>query len=181
MNDSGMTNSGAPVRQAERFLSILEAMTPEAQRVFRRIYALAPKAGQHRISMLTGHHVRVAMIESLAHPQIAYWVRMNLAMRVARKFCQTTGRQDKVARLNTLLEEFHIAADAFVLKLSLDMATEHRMRLKNAGERKGIAILPEVIAVSGIGISEQDFDHIQAFKRTIIPGFIGSIRRKLTA
>jgi len=177
-----MNDSSTPVRQAERFLTILEAMNPEAQRVFRRIYALAPKGGQHRTSsMLTGHHVRVAMIESLAHPQIAYWVRMNLAMRVARKFCQTTGRQDKVARLNALLEEFHIAADAFVLKLSLDMAAEHRMRLKNTSERNRIAILPEVIAASGIGISEQDFDHIQAFKRTIIPGFIGSIRRKLTA
>lgn len=172
-----MTNPTMAHRQATRFLELLNAMNAEAQRAFRHIYTLAPKGEKQHYSRLSGKHVRVAMMESLNHPQIAYWVRMNLAVRVARKFAQTTGQQKQLERLNHLLEEFHIASDAFVLKLSLEMAQAHRQQRQS--QQKG-ATLPST-GILGAGISDQEFDRIQAFKQTVIPGFIGSIRRKLSA
>lgn len=179
-----MCDSEISYQQANRFLTILDAMNPEAQRAFRKIYTLAPKGGHAKRPSLSGQHVRVAMVESLAHPQIAYWVRMNLAVRVARKFCQTAGRPDKVERLNALLEAFHIAADAFVLKLSVDLAVEHRLQLKARSQQERSqtgAAFPFQLGTIAVGLSEQDVDRIQAFKQTVIPGFIGAIRRKLSA
>jgi hypothetical protein len=167
-----MSETEISPKRAERFLEMLEKMSPDSQRAFRKIYKLAPKEKVKPMSIFSGHHVRVAMMEALIHPQIAYWVKMNLAFRVARKLSQTTSRLDKAERLSALLEEFHIATDAFILKISIDLAIEHRRHLQrfqasssNQENRNS-------------GITEEEIAQIREFKRQIIPGFIRAIREK---
>jgi hypothetical protein len=160
-------------KQAQRFLAILDAMNPDSKQAFQKIYMLAPKTGQARSSILVGHHVRVAMIEALAHPQLAYWVKMNLAIRVSRKLAQTTGNIDKAHRLTELLEEFHIAVEAFIHKIPIEQAIVRRTRPEQRG---AILSFPLPWQLSGNFISDEDISQIQRFKQHLIPGFIRAIR-----
>lgn len=106
----------APTTQAYQFLKQMRQMSPRSEQVFREIYAQAPKKSpdEKTQSLPRGQHVRLAMIAALTHPEIAYWTRMNLAVRVARKLAQTTGQHNTAQRLEQTLEAFHQAADAFV-------------------------------------------------------------------
>lgn len=180
-----MTHQHSAYQQASRYLHLLETMSIEAQRSFRKIYALAPHirrqaSGVGYLSGLSGRHVRMAMMESLAHPKIAYWVRMNLALRVARKLAQVTGQQERVERLDHLLESFHVAADAFMFKLPVDLAMAQRT-MRHAQESSLHPISAEAVALQPnfpSGLPPADLDRIQQFKRKIIPGFIQAIREK---
>jgi len=170
-------------KQAARFLGLMEAMTSDEQRSFRKIYLLAPHSGvmgrsssKTPLSGLSGKHVRVAMIEALAHPKIAYWVRMNLALRVARKLAQVTVQPERVARFNILLESFHVASDAFMCKLPIDLVSAQR-----ANQRVNTGASP--VSESGryapaTQLLDGELERIQQFKRKIIPGFIKAIREK---
>jgi hypothetical protein len=156
--------------QAQRFLRILETMTAESQQSFRKIYELAPR--KHS-AFTRGHHVRVAMVEAVLHSGIAYWVKMNLAIRIALKFSKMTGHQSKARRLTDLLEAFHAAADAFILKISVEQATQHRNIHR---QWKNVFPFPQVIEGTG-WVSDEELTQIQQFKQNIIPGFVGAIRQ----
>lgn len=160
-------------RQVLRFLGMMEAMSPESRQSFRKIYSLAPRRGN---VFAKGSHVRLAMTEAVLHPQIAAWVRINLAVRVGLKFAKVTGRKTQVQRLDDLLEAFHIAADAFVLDLSIEKAMQRRAQQFRRG--KNILSLPQRNLAVGEWISPEELTQIQAFKQQVIPGFIGSLRQK---
>ena len=172
-----MSDAVTDYKQAKRFLSILENMGPESQQSFRKIYAQAPKGVKKPHSISSGRHVRTAMLEALQHPQIAYWVRMNLALRVARKFSQVTGQAEQLARLETLLEDFHVASEAFIFKLPVEQVALRR-------KQKQEAVLPITALQSPIPglippeISDEDLAGILQFKQRVIPGFIQGIRQK---
>jgi hypothetical protein len=175
-----MSQPEPSLKQITRFLSLLEQMTPETRQAFHKIYELAPKAGQARSTFTVGHHVRVAMVEALTHPHIAYWVKMNLALRVTRKLAQTTGQTEKAERLTSLLEAFHVAVDAFLFDLTIEQALRHRARSRSAAGGQVIPF-PATVALSGPFVSDEDIRQIQTFKQTLIPGFIQAIRRKTFA
>lgn len=161
-------------KQIARFLKMLEEMSVESQQSFQRIYRLAPN--DTATSPSVGKHVRLAMMEAVRHPGIAYWVRMNLAIRVALKFSQLTGREDKAHRLTELLEAFHVAADVFILKISVERAIQRRAnqrRWKNI-----LPLLPQRAEMAVGWVSDEELAQIQQFKRKIIPGFVGAIRQK---
>lgn len=161
-------------KQAERFFILMHSMDNPARKVFLTIYQMAPKGVDKTRNPFRGDHVRLAMIEALLHPGIAYWVRMNLSIRVARKLAQTTGRHEQVEKLNGLLEAFHVAADAFALNLPLTVVLARRM--EKAGQ-----VTPDTptIPIAGVsGVSAEEVDLIQTFKNRIIPGLVRSIRRE---
>lgn len=160
-------------KQAERFFILMHSMDSPTRKVFLTIYQMAPKGVDKARNPFRGDHVRLAMMESLLHPGIAYWVRMNLSIRVARKLAQTTGRHEQVEKLNGLLEAFHVAADAFALNLPLTVALARRM------EKAGQVTPPPAIPIAGVsGVSAEEVDLIQTFKSRIIPGLVRSIRRE---
>jgi hypothetical protein len=178
-----MHNATVCPKQVERFLMIMQAFTPESRRSFQKIYRLAPSGSSPQAR---GKHVRVAMMEAVRHPQIAYWVRVNLAVRVRLKLARVTNRPGQVERLTALLEAFHIAADAFVLNLSIEQAAlERGERGERATWRRtqisgGQEPLPFPVRAEAVGewISPDELAQIQAFKHTIIPGFVGAVRRR---
>src|SRR6478609_2773374 len=131
--------------QASRFLRRLLAMEEASQQAFRKIYALAPRHSLSseevefqkskpfhplQLSVAVGRHVRVAMVESLSHPALAEWVRMNLALRIGLKLAQTTQQKRRADRLEAVLEAFHVASEAFIYSISLEEAEV--LRLKKA-------------------------------------------------
>jgi len=159
-------------RQAERFFILMHGMEPSARQAFLRIYHLAPSGKQYGGAAHKGDHVRLAMMEARLHPGIAYWVRMNLSVRVARKLAQTTGRHEQAEKLHRLLEAFHVAADAFALNLPLPVALARRT------QAAGPVMPPSLPSLANVpGISAEEVDLIQTFKRRIIPGLVCSIRR----
>lgn len=159
------------LKQAERYYLLMSSM-PQVDRIaFLTVYHLAPTGNSKEQNPLKGDHVRLAMIESLLHPGLAYWVRMNLSVRVARKLAQTTGRHEQVRKLDVLLEAFHVAADAFALELSLPVALVRRK--ENAGQ---VAAAIERVPQEVLGISAEEVELIQTFKNRIIPGLVRSIR-----
>ncbi len=175
-----MSELHSDCKQAARFLGLLEAMMPDEQRSFRKIYLLAPRAAEPAwsskpLSGLSGKHVRVAMMEALTHPKIAYWVRMNLALRVARKLAQVTGQPERVARFNRLLESFHVASDAFMCKLPIDLVMAQRA---NRRVNTGASLVSETRYAPATHLPDGELERIQQFKRKIIPGFIKAIREK---
>ncbi len=170
-------------QQAQQFLKQMQQMSPGAEHVFRDIYAQAPhqntpdknnsSGNAHRPHK--GHHVRQAMMAALIHPEIAYWSRMNLAVRVARKLAQTTGQHHTVARLEQTLEAFHRAADAFVLKQSI--AEPHTPVIQRIpptmGARESSLHPPKT---AGAGLPPEEISRIEQFKAHIIPGLVQRIR-----
>jgi hypothetical protein len=182
--------------QASRFLSRLLAMDAPSQQAFRRIYALAPR---HRLSaeetkyqtsfqdhplqlsIAVGRHVRVAMVESLSHTAIAEWVRMNLALRIGLKLAETTQQKRRASRLESVLESFHIASDAFIFGISLERAQV--LRRKKAKEMQ-LPRIQELTATWKDGLLmdtrlTEEIKAIAEFKQKIIPGFARSLRRQL--
>jgi|GEM_PF-3185303 len=181
--------------QATRFLSRLLAMDEASQNSFRRIYALAPrhflsseeveyqkflKYHPLQLSVAVGRHVRVAMVESLSHPTIAEWVRMNLALRIGLKLAETTQQKRRARRLESVLEAFHVASDAFIYSISLEKAQEIRLAKSTLKKPKHIQ---ESIAewkngeLIDIRLAEE-IKAIAEFKQKIIPGFARSLSRK---
>src|SRR5688572_5105086 len=115
--------------QANGFLERLMTMDHASQQAFRRIYELAPKIaepGKMPSPVAIGRHVRVAMLESLTHPDIAHWVRVNLALRIGLKFAQTTQQTRRATRLENVLEAFHVATEAHLLAISVEHAWRKR-------------------------------------------------------
>ncbi len=159
-----MPTSKQQGQQAERFLAQMNQMGPAAQSAFRAIYEMAPHP--HRTAVLKGDHVRLAMVEALRHPDVAYWVRLNLSVRIARKLAQTTGAQETVRKLKETLEAFHVAADAYVLHLSLSVSQAQRAQ-QSLRPEASTAVLPPT---DGIGVSAEEVALIQSFKRQVIPG-----------
>lgn len=168
-------------QQAQQFLKQMRQMSPSAEQVFRDIYAQAPHQNTPDKNVSSGnvhrppkgHHVRQAMMAALIHPEIAYWSRMNLAVRVARKLAQTTGQHHTVARLEQTLEAFHRAADAFVLKQPI--VNPHTPIIQ--------PVPPTIRAMQSAlhspeeaGLPNEEISRIQQFKTHIIPGLVQRIR-----
>jgi hypothetical protein len=170
MSDSTYKNP-----QAERFLAILNTMSPNSRETFYRIYELAPKTREQSGTIFSGPHVRLAMVEALVQPEIAYWVRMNLAIRVARKFAQTAGLIEKANRFSQLLEDFHIATDAFIHHIPVSLAAVRRRKAATLHHEKN----PHVSDLTPLetSVAAEQVAAIQAFKQQIIPGFVQAIRR----
>lgn len=161
--------------QAERFLTLMRNMEPAAQRAFLTIYELAPHSAGSPSIRLKGDHVRLAMVEALLNPGVAYWVRLNLAVRVARKLAQTTGNSARLEKLDETLEAFHVAADAFALRMPLAMALTQRQPKAN------VTLTPVRPLLEGVtGISGEEVALIRTFKNRIIPGLVRAIRRDIS-
>lgn len=154
--------------QAQQFLERMRQMSPGAEQIFREIYAQAPHGNTH--SLPRGHHVRHAMVAALTHPEIAYWCRMNLAVRVARKLAQTTGQHTTLQRLDQTLEAFHRAADAFVLRQPMTTAL-HQPGSHTVYPRPHLEPHP-----AGVGFAPDEISLIQRFKSQIVPGLVKRIR-----
>ncbi|WP_303673716.1 hypothetical protein [Vampirovibrio chlorellavorus] len=161
-------NTPASPTQAQQFLERMRQMGPGAAQIFREIYAQAPHG--HSPTLPRGHHVRHAMIAALTHPEIAYWCRMNLAVRVARKLAQTTGQHTTLQRLDQTLEAFHRAADAFSLRQPLTTAL-HRPRPQAVSSHLPLQALPV-----GVGLAPEEISLVQRFKSQIVPGLVQRIR-----
>ena len=181
--------------QATRFLSRLIAMDEASQLSFRRIYALAPrhslsseeveyqkslKAHPLQLSIAVGRHVRAAMVESLSHSAVAEWVRMNLALRIGLKLAETTHQKRRAERLETVLEAFHIASDAFIYSISLEKAQAIRLAKSTLAKAKPVQ---ESIAIWQDGEMldlhlAEEIKAIAEFKQSIIPGFARALRRQ---
>jgi hypothetical protein len=170
--------------QTYRFLERLNAMDEGSQVAFRRIYTLSPHgAGFAAI----GEHVRVAMVEALSHAPIAQWVRLNLALRVSLKLSQTTRQVLRAQRLEASLEDFHIASEAYIFRISLSEAVLQR-RERQARQKASVGIKrPRSIMTSQpiptldeAELSSELSTQLQAireFKAKLIPGFVQAIRR----
>jgi len=181
--------------QATRFLSRLLTMDEASQLSFRRIYALAPrhslsseevdyqkslKVHPLQLSIAVGRHVRVAMVESLSHPPVAEWVRMNLALRIGLKLAETTQQKRRAERLESVLEAFHVASDAFIFSISLEKAQALRLakstleKPKPTQESIGLWENGELLDLS----LAEEIKAIAEFKQSIIPGFARALRRQ---
>ena len=161
-------------KQASRFLKMMENMNIESRQSFRKIYRMVPSGSS---MFAKGHHVRVAMMEAVLHPQIASWVRINLAIRVGLKLAKVAGRTTKVQQLNSVLEAFHIAADAFMQSSSVEQTM--RQRYLTQGQWENVTPLFKTHEATGHWISSDELAQIQMFKQQVIPGFIESIRRNI--
>ncbi|WP_373531075.1 hypothetical protein [Vampirovibrio sp.] len=159
--------------QATHFLSLMQRMQPDTQRAFLTIYQWAPHTAESPAKRLKGDHVRLAMMEALLHPEMAYWVRLNLAVRVARKLAQTTGNATKLQKLDDTLEAFHVAADAFALQIPLSASQAQRQ----GRAKPKTSVQPAV--ENPTGIPDEDVAKIQAFKNRVIPGLVRAIRESV--
>lgn len=163
------------LKQAARYYQVMRNMPLADREAFLSVYHLAPHGQFAGKNAVKGEHVRLAMIESLRHPGLAYWVRVNLAVRVARKLAQTTGRHEQARKLGFLLESFHVAADAFALELSLPVALARRQ--EKAGQTaSGTGWIPQNVP----GVSAEEVALIQSFKNRVIPGLVHRIRGEHT-
>lgn len=175
------------LKQAECYYQVMQRMPQADRKAFLAVYNMAPRPQALERNVLKGDHVRLAMIESLLHPGLAYWVRMNLSVRVAKKLAQTTGRHQQARKLDVLLESFHVAADAFALELSLPVALARRQEKAGQAVPEEAAIKvkkppvgrPEAtrLVLPVLGISADEVALIQLFKRRVIPGLVQSIRQ----
>lgn len=156
--------------QAERFLALMRRMEPNAQTAFLTVYRMAPQGSGSHSRRLKGDHVRLAMVEALLNPGVAYWVRLNLAVRVARKLAQTTGNALKLKKLDETLEAFHVASDAFALNLPVQVALIQRQKSHE------VLVSPVTSPEAVAGVSPQEVAMIQTFKNRIIPGLVRAIR-----
>jgi hypothetical protein len=181
--------------QATRFLSRLLAMDEASQLSFRRIYALAPrhslsseeveyqkslKVHPLQLSIAVGRHVRVAMVESLSHPAVAEWVRINLALRIGLKLAESTQQKKRAERLESVLEAFHVASDAFIYSISLEKAQALRLAkatLKKPRPTQESIALWKDGELLDLRLAEE-IKGIAEFKQSIIPGFARSLRRQ---
>lgn len=165
--------------QAQQFLRRMHDMEPSAQKAFRAIYTQAPHGEPHHPHK--GHHVRQAMVAALSHPEIAYWCRLNLAVRVARKLAQSTGQRQTAQRLEQTLLAFHQAADAF-MGVS-DQATPYPKardpRPTSQPEPSTISNQALRPAMPSGWFSPEDLSQIEAFKTQIIPGLVQRIRQQV--
>ncbi len=161
--------------RAQRFLDLMQAMAPACQTSFQRIYWLAPRGEESDIQR--GDHVRLAMTEALIHPGVAYWVRINLSVRVMQKLAESTGFKEKAHQLAEVLEDFHVASDAFARACSIEEA--QRLRRQRALSRKKpqeeglLEELPE-----NLGFSAEELALFHRFKREVIPGLVPRIRQR---
>lgn len=179
-------------RRTRSFLTLMERMDAPGRTAFLKIYEWAPKP--HSLTngrvhpepfyKTAGKHVRFAMMEALTNPEVAYWVRMNLALRVGRKFAQTTGRLQKAAAIEDVLESFHVAADAYVLAISLEDASARRAAIRKEKQQHSTATAPVLSTTAVEDYSPlpenelaQELVAIGEFKRRIIPGLVKSIRK----
>ncbi len=173
-----MTSQAGKNRRAQRFLAILEAMDADSRCSFLKIYRLAPRGNEGSQPAFSGHHVRLAMMEGLRHPGVAYWVRLNLAIRVAKKLCETTGLEERAERLAIVLEDFHVAADAFAYKIPVCQAEANRRRLHGVVSSKPFPRVRKMPSSHPGGLSSEEIDMIQTFKSKMIPGLARGIRQR---
>ena len=108
------------VQRQQRFLTRLQALTPPARDAFAQIYteAVATHGGG-------GHVVRAAMW-AMQLPEIFGLARENLVTRLQLSRARAKHDERRVSQLGERLEDFHVAADAFMRGITVDEAAAQR-------------------------------------------------------
>lgn len=145
-------------RRQERYLNMLVTMDPAEQKAFKTIYGLAQnrKGG--------GEHVIQAAIESVKHPGIFQVAKENIMIRSILAFARSQKQTAMIEKMETILEDLHIAMDAFMHGLSLEKAREYR--LEHEDKSKTCARL----ASRDKRLKERfadEFDYIQVFAQSL--------------
>lgn len=104
----------------EHYLRYFTKLDADAEKVLEDIYQLA----QHRQTQ--GSHVITAMAGAMKHPAIRPLVLQNIAIRLWIKLGERLQSDQKRQQLEEVLEDFHVALDAFMGKISLDEAERLR-------------------------------------------------------
>ena len=108
------------LERQQSYLKRMEALTPPAREAFDAIYteAVATQGG--------GGHIVRAAIAAMSLPEIFGLARENLVMRLQLSRARAKHDASKVKRLEERLEDFHVAADAFMRAVPLDVAAQQR-------------------------------------------------------
>lgn len=114
------------LERQQSYLKRLKQLTPPARNAFETIYneAVATQGG--------GGHIVRAAIAAMNLPEIFGLARENLVMRLQLSRARAKHDEPKVKRLEERLEDFHIAADAFIGQVSLDTAAHQRQQGQKA-------------------------------------------------
>lgn len=108
------------VARQEGYLKRLQALTPPARDAFASIYAEAVETRGG------GGHIVNAAIWAMRLPEIFGLARENLVMRLQLSRARAKQDADKVQRLEERLEDFHVAADAYVQNRPLNVVAQQR-------------------------------------------------------
>jgi hypothetical protein len=113
-------------RRQEHYLRMLNRLEGESRQSFELIYRLALTPGR------TPEHITQAAIEAIKHPVIYMFAKDNILLRVLLKVARK--RQDKrlIQKVEDILEDFHIATDAFMMDLSLSDSEIRRKALRGS-------------------------------------------------
>ncbi len=119
------------------YLRYFEAMSPEARQALQTIYdaAQATEGG--------AQHVLHAMQSGLHHPDIFRLARENIALRAAMAWARTIQDDARCQQIAAILEDFHIALDAFMGDLSLEAAAKRRTELEASQDPMRCSKFPE--------------------------------------
>lgn len=107
-------------KRQQYYLERFERLDPDGQKALHRIYAMAIR--QETLP----RHVVLAMTAAARNPGIFHLVVQNLSLRMSLNRAFHQNACEKAATLHAILEDFHIALDAFIGKVSLEDANRRR-------------------------------------------------------
>lgn len=143
----------------KHYLNYFDQMSSGCSDALKGVYAQSqnPDGG--------GLHVLQAISEGVKHPALFRLVRENVLLRSAMALAKARNEEEKANRIEAILEDFHIALDAYMLGIPLEAATARREAKLHAGAEKACTrILRENFSMEDV-----DFADISQFKSIIRP------------
>lgn len=141
----------------QHYLRYFNGMDEKSQRALHQIYqaALNTEGG--------AQHVIRAMTSALEYSSIHRLARENIALRSAMVWAKAAMQPEKAERIAEMLEDFHVALDAYMQNLSLAEAVVWREKV--AASRKNCARFPSGISI----VPDWDLEELGLFKAQIRP------------
>lgn len=96
-------------QRQEHYVNVFQKLEPDAQRALKDIYHQAHKDGREM-----GRHVVMAMVASVKYPDLFKFTLSNIVVRLMLKRFQLDGDWRKALHMQEVLDDFHLALDAFV-------------------------------------------------------------------
>jgi hypothetical protein len=140
------------------YIRLFETMDSMSMQMLRRIYQLSKHTHGG------GQHVIEALIGAMRSPLIFRLVRENIVLRSALAVARTQGDTARAHHIEGLLEDFHIALDAYMQDLSLAEAATRRSQTPR-GDAMACTRLPD----SALGMIRQDWEDLFRLKARLKP------------